>query len=151
MEWLHSGSRPSSVTLEMLHKGRSHLVLLQCLSRKGGVRTFCQKVIDVPRYNWAKKRRGKPTSWFQCALLTSQSHYHKNASTSTENRSIVSMIKLKNLIQSQRWLWDFPPYLVNVHSHVHKYKCSQETLKWINMLCGNKDGEVFITMIILGM
>lgn len=134
----------------MLHESRSHLVLLQCPSWKEGMCNFCQKVINVPWYNWAKKRRGKP-SWFHYALLISQSHYHKNASASTENQSIVSMTKLKTLIQTKRWLGDFPPYLVNVHSHAHKYKCSQEILQWINMLCGNKDEEVFIAMVILGM
>lgn len=92
-----------------------HLVLLQCPSPKGGVCIFYQKVINVPWYNGVKKRRGKTTSWFHYALLISQSHYHKNASMSLENRSIVSMIQLKNLIQPKRWLGDFPPCMVNVH------------------------------------
>lgn len=125
-----------------------HLVLLQCPSPKGGVCIFYQKVINVPWYNGVKKRRGKTTSWFHYALLISQSHYHKNASMSLENRSIVSMIQLKNLIQPKRWLGDFPPCMVNVHrvtcinTNVSGKHCNESirsvAIKWrIFYCCGN--------------
>lgn len=88
-------------------KGRSHLILLQCPSPKEGVCIFYQKAINVLWYNRVKRRRGKPPSWFQYALLISQSHCHKNASTGIENRNIISTIQLWNLIWPKRGLGDF--------------------------------------------
>lgn len=34
-------------------------------------------------------------------------------------------------------------------SHVHRYKCSQETLQWINVLHSNTDGEVFVGVVMV--
>lgn len=131
-------------------KGRSHLILLQCPSPKGGVCIFYQKVINVLWYNRVKRRRGESPSWFQYALLISQSHCHKNASTSIENRNTISTIQLWNLIWPKRGLGDFPPSLVNMES------CASIQIFLGNfavnhMLCGYKDGEVFIVVVILGM
>lgn len=131
-------------------KGKSHLILLQCPSPKGGVCIRYQKVINVLWYNRVKRRRGKSPSWFQYALLISQSHCHKNASTSIENRNTISTIQLWNLIWPKRGLGDF-----STLSGKHRVMCINTNIPgnfaMYQMLCGNKDGEVFIVVVILDM